>query len=90
MDNLKVGFITTVSGRWPRELPIQRNEEYGRWLKENAGDAEIVAFDHVIDSPARINEAVSAFRAADVDVVIMLYGAFTGDDVSTNILFMPR
>ena len=85
MNNLKVGFITTVSGRWPRELPIQRNEEYGRWLKENAGDAEIVAFDHVIDSPARIDEAVGVFRAKDVDVVIMLYGAFTGDDVSTSI-----
>lgn len=85
MSRLKVGFITTVSGRWPRELPIRRNQEYGRWLKENAGDAEIVAFDHVIDSPAGIDEAVSAFRGADVDVVIMVYGAFTGDDVSTNI-----
>lgn len=85
MRKLKVGFITTVSGRWPRELPIQRNEEYGRWLKEHAGDAEIVAFDHIIDSPAGIDEAVSAFRSADVDVVIMLYGAFTGDDVSTNL-----
>ena len=85
MSCLKVGFITTVSGRWPRELPVQRNQEYGCWLKEHAGDAEIVAFDHIVDSPAGIDEAVAAFRAADVDVVIMLYGAFTGDDVSTNI-----
>lgn len=85
MSHLKVGFITTVSGRWPRELPIRRNEEYGRWLREHAGDAEIVALDHIVDSPAGIDEAVAAFRAADVDVVIMLYGAFTGDDVSTNL-----
>lgn len=85
MSTLKVGFITTVSGRWPRELPIQRNQEYGRWLKEHAGDAEIVAFDHIVDSPACIDEAIRAFRSADVDVVVMLYGAFTGDDVSTNL-----
>lgn len=85
MSHLKVGFITTVSGRWPRELPIRRNEEYGRWLREHAGDAEIVALDHIVDSPAGIDEAVAAFRSADVDVVVMLYGAFTGDDVSTSL-----
>ena len=34
MEHLKVGFITTVSGRWPRELPIARNAEYGAWLRE--------------------------------------------------------
>lgn len=85
MRQFKVGFITTVSGRWPRELPIRRNEEYGRWLREHAEDAEIVAFDHVIDSPERIDETVAAFRAADVDLVLMLYGAFTGDDVSTKL-----
>lgn len=85
MNNIKIGFITTVSGRWPRELPIQRNTEYGRWLMENAEGVQVIGFDHVIDSRAGIDEAVSKFRAADVDIVIMLYGAFTGDDVSTAL-----
>ena len=85
MNQLKIGFITTVSGRWPRELPIQRNAEYGAWLRENAGDAQIIGFDHVIDSPQRIQEAVSTFRAEGVGLVIMVYGAFTGDDVCTTI-----
>lgn len=85
MNHLKVGFITTVSGRWPRELPVQRNAEYGSWLLENAGDAEIIHFDYVIDSPERIREAIDTLRREGADIVIMLYGAFTGDDVSTSI-----
>ena len=85
MERLKVGFITTVSGRWPRELPIARNAEYGAWLRENAGDAEIIGFDHVIDSPDRIQEVIRTFRAEGVGLVIMVYGAFTGDDVCTTI-----
>lgn len=85
MEHLKVGFITTVSGRWPRELPIARNAEYGAWLRENAGDAEIIGFDHVIDSPDRIQEAMNTLRAEGADIVIMVYGAFTGDDVCTTI-----
>lgn len=65
MEHLKVGFITTVSGRWPRELPIARNAEYGAWLRENAGDAEIIGFDHVIDSRtgSRVPSTPSAQRA---------------------------
>ena len=85
MERLKVGFITTVSGRWPRELPSARNAEYGAWLRENAGDAEIIGFDHVIDSPDRIQEVIRTFRAEGVGLVIMVYGAFTGDDVCTTI-----
>lgn len=85
MNNLKVGFITTVSGRWPRELPIQRNQEYGRWLRENVKDAQIVGFDYVIDTAEKIDETIRIFRAQEVDLVLMLYGAFTGDDVSTTI-----
>lgn len=85
MDFLKVGFITTVSGRWPRPLPIERNQTYTAWLRENAGDVEIIAFDHVIDSRERIQEAITRLRAEGAELVIMLYGAFTGDDVSTRI-----
>ena len=32
---LNVGFITTLSGRWPRELPEKRMKEYGEWMEEN-------------------------------------------------------
>lgn len=85
MNYLKVGFITTVSGRWPRQLPIERNKTHTAWLQENAEGAKIIAFDHVIDSRDRIQEAITRLRAEGADLVIMLYGAFTGDDVSTRI-----
>lgn len=82
---MKIGFITTVSGRWPRELPMQRNQEYGAWLRENLKDEQIVGFDYVIDTPQKIRDVIRTFRGEEVDVIIMVYGAFTGDDVSTEL-----
>ncbi len=82
---LNVGFITTVSGRWPRETPNERLISYGNWLKENLKDDNIVAFETIIDSPERINIAIETLKQNAVDVVIMVYGAFTGDDVCTAI-----
>ncbi len=82
---LNVGFITTVSGRWPRELPNERLKAYGDWLTDNLGDVNLIKFDNLIDSPDRIEEAISTLKKESVDIVIMLYGAFTGDDVCTGI-----
>ena len=33
-SKLNIGFLTTCSGRWPRELPVKREAEYGAWLEE--------------------------------------------------------
>ncbi len=82
---LNVGFITTVSGRWPRELPTKRLKEYGDWLDANLKDVNLIKFDNLIDSPERIDEAIDRLKKESVDIVIMLYGAFTGDDVCTGI-----
>ena len=82
---LNVGFITTVSGRWPRELPNKRLVEYGEWLKENISFANIISFDTIIDSPERIDDAITKLKSEGVDLVISLYGAFTGDDVCTAV-----
>lgn len=82
---LNLGFITTVSGRWPRELPNERLAAYGAWLKENLPDINVISFDNIIDSTQRIEDAVETLKRSGVDIVIMLYGAFTGDDVCTSI-----
>lgn len=82
---LKVGFITTVSGRWPRELPNRRNAEYGSWLKENINSVDWITFDYVLDSSDTIESAIRTLREQEADLVVMVYGAFTGDDVSTMI-----
>lgn len=82
---LNVGFITTVSGRWPRELPNQRLADYGNWLDANLEEVNIIKFDKIIDSQELIEDATETLKAKSVDLLIMLYGAFTGDDVSMYI-----
>ena len=77
--DLRVGFITTYSGRWPAELPQKRQEEYGAWLKERLGEA-LVAYPAPANTAPQVNEAIELFQTSRVDLVIMLYGAFTGDD----------
>lgn len=81
-DKLNVGFVTTLSGRWPKELPLERLKEYGRWMDENMTGVNVVKADELVDSPVRVEEAIKQFKKESVDIVVMLYGAFTGDDVS--------
>jgi len=78
---LNVGFITTLSGRWPIKLPEKRREEYGNWLDETFPDLNIVKADRLIDSGQAVDQTVERFRRESVDVLVMVYGAFTGDDI---------
>jgi L-fucose isomerase-like protein len=82
---LNVGFITTVSGRWPRELPKERLEEYGNWLETNLKDVNLIRFESIIDSQELIEKATETLKEKSVDILVILYGAFTGDDVCTYI-----
>lgn len=83
---LHVGFITTVSGRWPRELPNDRLRKYGAWLREqDFPHTRVDCFEELVDSPAALEKALAFLREKAVDLVVMVYGAFTGDDVCTVI-----
>lgn len=84
-QTLNVGFITTVSGRWPRELPRERLAAYGQWLAQALPEVNLICFDEIIDSTERIDMAIDSLCRQQVDLVIMLYGAFTGDDVCTSV-----
>jgi len=75
-----VGFITTLSGRWPRELPEKRLSEYGSWLEENLGGVNVVKYEEIADNKQKVQNAIELFKKSSADVIIMLYGAFTGDD----------
>lgn len=83
--SMSVGFLTTVSGRWPRELPRQRLKEYGEWLRKNLPEVNLVRCESIVDSTEGIQDAIELFKRSGVRLVIMLYGAFTGDDVCTAI-----
>ena len=82
---LNIGFITTLSGRWPRELPNKRLKDYGEWLEENLKEMNLVKAEEIVSTSGTIQETVNRFKQAGVDVIIMLYGAFTGDDISTRM-----
>ncbi len=82
---LNVGFLTTVSGRWPRELPRRRHADYRAWLRDHVEGIELTASDDIVATPAEAEAAVEAFRRAAVDVVVVLLGAFTGDMIATRI-----
>lgn len=85
---LNVGFVTTYSGRWPDELPKKRNQEYGDWLEENLASAHIVRASTLGCSREAVEQITKEFKAQDVDVIVMLYGAFTGDDVAAYLTEM--
>lgn len=80
---LNVGFITTLSGRWPRELPEKRMKEYGEWLEENLPGVNVIKAKALGDSPKAVDEISKQFKAEAVDIIVMVYGAFTGDDIPT-------
>ena len=41
-EKLNVGLIVTLSGRWPRELPIRRHKEYTAWARETLTDMNLI------------------------------------------------
>ncbi len=78
---LNVGFITTLSGRWPRELPQKRLEQYSEYVKNNLPCANIIEYKEIVSSKDNVKECISEFKRAEIDLIIMVYGAFTGDDI---------
>ena len=85
-EKLNVGLIVTLSGRWPRELPVRRHAEYTAWARENLKDMNLVMPPQVLTTPEEVNEAIRLMREARTDAVVMVYGAFTGDDIAASIV----
>ncbi len=89
---LNLGFVTTYSGRWPKELPEKRNKEYSAWLEENLPQAHVVRASQIGCTKDALEAIVKEFKEASVDVMVMVYGAFTGDDAAaylTEMLHLP-
>ncbi len=83
---LRVGLMVTVSGRWPRELPQERLAQYTAFAQGmGMRDVQWVCFPKLVDSPDAITEAIAALEADKVDLLVQVYGAFTGDDVCTVV-----
>lgn len=82
---LNIGFVVTLSGRWPRELPEKRLKEYGDWLEQNAEHAEVFRFPCLVSSKDDMNECAAYFTENKVDLIVLVYGAFTGDDIPCGL-----
>ena len=82
---LHLGFLVTLSGRWPRELPERRLAAYGAWVKDFFSGSQVTCCPAPVCTKAEVNDCISLFKKNEVDVVIQLYGAFTGDDVACLI-----
>ena len=82
---LNVGFVTAVSGRWPRELPMERFNQYAKFLQETYPQFNWVTYEGLAGNPQTVQEAADFFKTGCADVVILLYGAFSGDDAACAI-----
>lgn len=87
---LNVGFVTTYSGRWPDELPKKRNQEYGDWLEENLPSVHVVRASMLGCNREAVEHITKEFKSQEVDIIVMLYGAFTGDDVAAYLTEMLK
>lgn len=85
MKKLTIGFAVTLSGRWPRELPERRLREYGEWIMEAFPEETIYPYEELVCSKADTEACIAAFQQQCVDLIVLVYGAFTGDDVACRI-----
>lgn len=89
-QKLNIGFVVTYSGRWPKELPEKRNREYGDWLEANLKEASVIRASVMGCSRETVEQVTKEFKEQEVDVIVMVYGAFTGDDVASYLTEMLK
>lgn len=85
---LHVGFVTTYSGRWPKDLPEQRNQEYGDWMEQQFPGINLVRASVLGGNRDLVEQVTREFKEQEVDLIVMVYGAFTGDDVASYLTEM--
>ena len=80
---LNVGIVTTVSGRWPKELPSKRHEDYSHWMVESFPKIKIVKSGNIAANNQDIEDIADYFVKEAVDLIVLVIGAFTGDDLTS-------
>ncbi len=76
---LNIGYVTTVSGRWPREIPTQRHAQYSDWLQKTFANVKVIKPESFIVTTDDVDQAIDLFRCEGVDLIVIVLGAFTGD-----------
>ena len=83
---LNVGFMVTVSGRWPRDLPERRFEQYGDWAEKNLPNSKVFRFERLVSNKQDTQDCIEYFKKNQVDLVMLVIGVFTGDDVCCAVV----
>lgn len=78
---LNVGFVVTTSGRWPKELGERRLAAYGAWVREHLPHSTVAVYEHLVTTKDDVSACISYMQNNKADLLIQVYGAFTGDDV---------
>ncbi len=98
-DLLNVGVCVTLSGRWPQELGERRLAEYSQWLEDSFPGTKMLRFPRLVCTDGDLRECCGYFCENRADIIVMIYGAFTGDNVPCGladacgcpiVLFAPR
>ncbi len=84
-QKLNVGFVVTLSGRWPRELPERRFKAYGEWAEQHLPSCRVHRFERVLCTKQDMLECIEDFQKHQVELVVLVYGAFTGDDIACGL-----
>ena len=89
---LNVGFVTTLSGRWPRERPQTLHADYSEWARRELTGAEVAVYPEIVTNTAEAAACAAWLRARQVDVVLLVIGAcvaFVGRRQMQNLEY-PR
>jgi len=78
---LNVGFVVTKSGRWPKELGERRLAAYGQWVQEHLPHSTVCVFDRLVTAKEDVADCIRFMQDNRIDLLVQVYGAFTGDDV---------
>lgn len=82
---LNVGFVATLSGRWPRERPQKLQTLYGDWAERELTGVNVCRYPEIVTNTDEAVACADWLRARQADVVLLVIGAFTGDDVSCKL-----
>ena len=82
---LNVGFVATLSGRWPRERPQKLQTLYGDWAERELTGVNVCRYPEIVTNTDEAAACADWLRAHQADVVLLVIGAFTGDDVSCKL-----
>lgn len=83
-QKLNVGFLTTVSGRWPQEVALRRDEVYPTWLN-TFPQINVIKHDTIAVNNGEVQAIAEKFKKNSVDLVVLVIGAFTGDYPATYL-----